>query len=430
MKRRYVFVLAALLALGGCSAKQQASNAAEKSSANETTVVDNRKKDEKVSFSEDDFDTQGWYCKEKYGSSSYYFLEVKNNSKATVGISGNATALDGNDSVLGSADGSIDVLGPGETSLMTFYFSDVGDVTTVKTDLQYTQDIYYQPVISNLKVNQSINDKNVTIQVTNNGDVPAEFVEATALFFDAEGNVIYHNSGYVADNDSEIKPGATLSDQLDSYEAFDHVNVYLNGRADKSAKAADSSSSKGNSSVTDSDFDITEYTYSNDIARSSMYFLVIKNNSEKTVGIDGNMTAYDGSGNVIGAADGSIDVLAPEEESIATFYFNDVTGIDHVDYKLNYDTAPYYTSGLKDLKVEENINSKNVVVTVTNNGTEASQFVEAHALLFDSQGNVISYESTYVVDDDSVIKPGATISKQIDSYKPFDTVKVYLTGRR
>lgn len=338
--------------------------------------------------------------------------------------------MDGNDSVLGSADGSIDVLGPGETSLMTFYFSDVGDVTTVKTDLQYTQDIYYQPVISNLKVNQSINDKNVTIQVTNNGDVPAEFVEATALFFDAEGNVIYHNSGYVADNDSEIKPGATLSDQLDSYEAFDHVNVYLNGRADKSAKAADSSSSKGNSSVTDSDFDITEYTYSNDIARSSMYFLVIKNNSEKTVGIDGNMTAYDGSGNVIGAADGSIDVLAPEEESIATFYFNDVTGIDHVDYKLNYDTAPYYTSGLKDLKVEENINSKNVVVTVTNNGTEASQFVEAHALFFDSQGNVISYESTYVVDDDSVIKPGATISKQIDSYKPFDTVKVYLTGRR
>ena len=112
------------------------------------------------------------------------------------------------------------------------------------------------------------------------------------------------------------------------------------------------------------------------------------------------------------------------------FYFDSVTGIDHVSYTMSYDTSPYYTSGLADLDIVQNINAKNVVVTVTNNGSEASKFLEAYALFLDSSGNVVHYDSTYITDGDSEIKPGATLSKQLDSYKDFDTVEVYLTGRR
>ena len=113
-----------------------------------------------------------------------------------------------------------------------------------------------------------------------------------------------------------------------------------------------------------------------------------------------------------------------------SFYFDSVKGIDNVQYTLGYDTEPYYKSGLEGLEVVQNINAKNVVVTVTNNGAEASQFVEAYALFLDSAGKVVRYDSTYIVDGDSEIKPGATLSKQLDTYEAFDTVEVYLTGRR
>lgn len=73
----------------------------------------------------------------------------------------------------------------------------------------------------------------MTVTVTNNGTYPAQFVEAYALFFDSNSNVVYSNSGYVTDNDSEIKPGATLSEQIDAYKSFDSVKVYFTGRYHK-----------------------------------------------------------------------------------------------------------------------------------------------------------------------------------------------------
>jgi len=39
----------------------------------------------------------------------------------------------------------------------------------------------------------------------------------------------------VTDGDSEIKPGGTISVQLDTYKGFDHVECYLTGRSDGQA---------------------------------------------------------------------------------------------------------------------------------------------------------------------------------------------------
>jgi hypothetical protein len=52
---------------------------------------------------------------------------------------------------------------------------------------------------------------------------------------------------YVTDGDSEIKPGGTISVQLDTYKGFDHVECYLTGRSDGQASTA-------SSGVSDSDF--------------------------------------------------------------------------------------------------------------------------------------------------------------------------------
>ena len=440
MKKWSLALILSMAIMAGCGSNPSSAQATEanvevkdnrteteKSSGSGSTVVDNRQKKESASsmasksVSDDDFEKTGYIYENSIGDSLYFYI-VKNNSAATVDINGNATAYDSAGSVIGASQRDIDVLGPGETSLMVFYFDSVSGIDKVDCALSYDTSPYYKPVINNIRMEQTINDKNLTILATNDGEYNAQFVEAYALFFDSDGKVIAYDSKYVTDNDSEIKPGATLSAQLTTYNGFDHVECYLTGRSDGEASVS-------TNEVSDSDFSVKEYSYENTIG-DSMRFLVIGNNSEKTVGININMTAYDASGNVTGADDGSIDVVGPGEESIATFYFDSVKDIDHVEYTMSYDTDPYYGSVLSDLEVVQNINDKNVVVTATNKGTEAAKFVEAYALFLDTSGNVVEYGSIYITDGDSEIKPGATLSKQITSYEPFDTVEVYFTGRK
>lgn len=435
MRKSVTAVCLAVFLLTGCAAasdgasqnveiKDNRTSVGTESDAEKSSVVDNRSQTDSASdiaVTDEEFEKTGYLYENSIGDSLYFYV-VTNHSKAAVSIDGNATALDANENVIGADEGSIDIIGPEETSLIVFYFDSVQDIDSVECLLNYDTNTHYTPVLANLNLQQTINDKNLTVIAANNGTVSAQFVEAYALFFDADGNVVSYDSAYITDNDSEIKPGAELSVQLDAYEKFDHVECFLTGRSNGEASEADGS-------VADEDFAVKEYHYENTIG-DSLYFLVITNNSTGSVGIDINMTAYDAGENVIGAANGSIDVLGPAEQSIASFYFDSVTGIDHVAYTMSYDDSPFYDPVLSDLDIVQNINDKNVVVSVTNKGSEPAQFVEVYALFLNSAEQVVSYESRYVTDSDSEIKPGAALSEQLDSYEPFDSVECYFTGRK
>lgn len=433
-----VLLVTVLVTVTGCGSTSQAPTSKQTSAetvepASPTmqelgsTVVDNRKNKATASesFSDADFTKQEYLFENSIGD-SLYFVVVTNNSEAIVSVSGNATAKDAAGNPIGADNMSIDVLGPGETSIGYFYFDSVKNIASVDYQLAYSPSKYYKPVIGNLAVQQILNDKNVTITVTNEGDINAQFVQAHALFFDAAGNVIAHSSGYVTDNDSEIKPGATLSAQLDIYgQVYDHAEVYFTGRSDgKSTPVAESK-------VSDADFEIVEKPFTNSIG-DSMWYLIVTNNSEYDVGFSANGTAYDAGGNIIGADDTSIDVVGAGQTSICYFYFDSVPEIDHVEYTRSYNTdLRYYSDVIHDLSSQITINDQNVIVSVTNTGSEEAEFVQAYALFIDGQGNIIAQDSTYVTDDDSEIKPGATITKQLNVYgKAFDTVEVYFTGRR
>lgn len=173
---------------------------------------------------------------------------------------------------------------------------------------------------------------------------------------------------------------------------------------------------------------VKEYLYENTIG-DTLDFLIVTNNSNTNVAISGNAIAKDSSGNSIGAADMSIDVLGVGETSIGVFYFDSVSGIDKVDYTLDYDENPYYKPVVNDLSVEQTFNDENVTVSVTNNSTNPALFVSAYAIFFDSSNNVVNYNSTYITDSDSEIKPGKTISGQLDCYGKYDYAEVYFTGR-
>lgn len=177
------------------------------------------------------------------------------------------------------------------------------------------------------------------------------------------------------------------------------------------------------------DFETKEYIYENTIG-DTLYFVVVKNNSDITVKISANATAYDTNANPIGADSSEMYALGSGQEEIMCFYFDSVSGVESVEYTLDYSEDNYYESVLQDLEIEENVNGENVIVSITNNGEESAQFVEAYALFLDENGNVIYYDSKYITDSDSEIKPQKTISEQLTSYQNFSDVVVYYNGRK
>nr|DAL30241.1 MAG TPA_asm: hypothetical protein [Caudoviricetes sp.] len=177
-----------------------------------------------------------------------------------------------------------------------------------------------------------------------------------------------------------------------------------------------------------SQLEVKEYSYINSIG-DALYFLIIKNNSNDTLKISSNSTVYNEEGTMIGATQGSVDAVEAGFEVCLTNYFSDVEGAKDFKYSLDVEKEDYYKPVLSNLDVEYQNTDKKVIVTCSNTGPEAVRFVEATALFF-KDGELVGSDSTYFTDDNSELKPGANLIKELSCYESFDDVKVYFTGRK
>lgn len=174
---------------------------------------------------------------------------------------------------------------------------------------------------------------------------------------------------------------------------------------------------------------VAEYTLSDSIGWYSRHFMIFKNNSDVTVDISTSSLAYTSDGTMVSAADASFEALGAGCTSIVYEAFETEAEIDHYETKINVMESDYYESVIQDLSYVQNDIDGGAIFQVTNNGEEVAEFVEGYALFFLGD-KLVEYSSTYFTDDDSEIKPGDTISKQMDSYEDFDRIEFYLTGRR
>ncbi len=174
---------------------------------------------------------------------------------------------------------------------------------------------------------------------------------------------------------------------------------------------------------------LAEYTLPDGIGWYTRHFIVVKNNSNETVDISTSSLAYSKDGTMVAAADGSFDALGAGCTSIFYEAFETDADIDHYDTTMNVLKSKYYKSIIQDLSFVKNDIEGGAIFQVTNNGENAAEFVEGYALFF--YGNeLVGYADSYFVDDDSELKPGKTISKQLDCHKDYDRIEFYLTGRR
>ncbi len=172
------------------------------------------------------------YSYSKYGSNRYFYV-IQNTGLETLDVTLANLAYAADGTILSAAyDTRIYALGPGCTSIIYSSFDTDGTIAYVVPTWRTSTSKSYQSVLQNLTYVQNDISKGAVFQITNNGIVPAKFVEGYALFF-KNGKLVDYDWGYFVDDDSEIKPGQTISKQLDTYESFDSIQFYMTGRGSK-----------------------------------------------------------------------------------------------------------------------------------------------------------------------------------------------------
>ena len=160
---------------------------------------------------------------------SHYFVAVlKNDSDQECQLTMSVDLLDKKGNIVGTDERTIDAFAPGTEVALTFSCDD--KFAKYEYTLNADELTYYQCVTQNLECKVSTATDKAIISAKNTGDIPAQYVQYTAMFFKGD-KLVDTTWGYIDDNDSEIKPGKTQKEEASCYEKFESVKVYLDGRA-------------------------------------------------------------------------------------------------------------------------------------------------------------------------------------------------------
>lgn len=155
--------------------------------------------------------------------------------------------------------------------------------------------------------------------------------------------------------------------------------------------------------------------------------VTIKNNSEYNLSITVNINFYDKAGALIGVDSETQEAVESGYETVFCFMVdNEAENLDG-EYTVKEETR--YDCVLSDLSYESTEAKDKIILSVTNNGDEVADFVKAYVIFFDNSLPV-DFDWTYVTDNDSEIKPGRTVKKEISCYESFDSYLVFFSGRR
>lgn len=178
----------------------------------------------------------GWeIIKEYYYSTSYdnyYIFLLKNTSGYMARIGVNAYFYDADNNLVGVADSTEYAC---ENDCITYwsFSNDEMDFDHVTLDITMTENTRYKNGgQSNIELSTNVLGKKVILAAKNTGSEAIEYAEYHILYLDENGKVIGTDWGYITDDDSEIKPGATEMREESSYDKFSDLKVILHGQID------------------------------------------------------------------------------------------------------------------------------------------------------------------------------------------------------
>ena len=163
-----------------------------------------------------------------YGT-AYHFIALKNNSDQTLTIATNSIAYNKSGDKIGAGSGHLEALGPQKEQLVIENFDNVSDVDHFDTTISASKAKHCEDPTLNTEIEATVLEDKVILTCTYNGDRSAQNLEGRILFF-RDGECIGYDTHYFHDEEGEVKPGASLTQQFDYYDGtFDEAKYYVNG---------------------------------------------------------------------------------------------------------------------------------------------------------------------------------------------------------
>lgn len=135
---------------------------------------------------------------------------------------------------------------------------------------------------------------------------------------------------------------------------------------------------------------------------------------------------YDAAGNLIGAESNEVYAFEAGTETLPSF--NADEEFASMTYELTIEQEDYYDCVVSDLNYETVSAKEKEIVSVTNTGKKAADFVEGYMLFF-KDGKIVDFTTTYFVDNDDELKAGKAITKEMECYEEYDSFLLFFTGR-
>lgn len=155
--------------------------------------------------------------------------------------------------------------------------------------------------------------------------------------------------------------------------------------------------------------------------------LVIENPTDFNLSLSVEVKFYNKDGKLVGAQ--SDEVYAFEKGTKTIVQFSVDEEFNRMEYEFTAKEEEYYHCVISSLKIESVTAKDKEIVSITNTGEYAAEFVECIALFF-KDGKLVADDYTYFTDDDMEIKPGKTITAELNAWgEEYDEVEFYLTGR-
>ncbi len=153
--------------------------------------------------------------------------------------------------------------------------------------------------------------------------------------------------------------------------------------------------------------------------------LVVKNNSDINCSFSASVQFMDANGSLVGVKEKDIMAFEAKQEACLIFS-NDIEFADF-SYEFNVSQLKYYNCVTSAIDVDVITLPEKAIISATNNGPVAAEFVEYNILYF-KNGKVVDYDWGYLTDEDSEIKPGRKETEESSVYEDYDEVKVFLSG--
>ena len=199
-------------------------------------------------FTEGDFEYR-FYMYVGYRERKCYNIAIRNNSDTATKLKGLIYGLTKEGDAIFCTNCNIDVLGPGQETMIYTEWNMVVDEQYKERDpnevvdfdcskVEYeTRPEYigsYADIHDDMAVDAVVNGSTMTVTFTNKGSEKLSYVEAYALFFDPEGNYLggtkkYNVKGSDGNHDLAPEDSAVLEDTIPDGLNIGSIEIYLNG---------------------------------------------------------------------------------------------------------------------------------------------------------------------------------------------------------